>query len=182
MIRIVFKICCMVLVLLSCVPNDDQVIIKDVDVNVVSRENLVKNIIKSGVYFYQVGQVTKLYIPNKMLFVPNTSQWRSAGLGFLFEDMGLLINSYDVTEVNVYSYVSGAKSKRYLNAIANRQAQKVVNGLLDVNIDARVITARGAVPLEKNVAKSVKSYVDLNKNLDGFVLVEFRYASKTNKN
>lgn len=180
----IFSILCVFLFLVSCVPNKEKKVLKEEHVvNYVTREKLVNNIIRSGIYFYQVGQFTRLYIPSKMLFKPYTSQWRSAGLEFLFKDIVLLINSYDVTEVNVFSSIYGAKSKRYLNAIANRQAQRVVEELLAGKIDARLITSKGSLSLRKEITKSLERYYD-HKDVEsfGFISIVFRYDSQINKN
>ena len=180
----VFSILCVFLFLVSCVPSKEKKALKDEHniVNYVTREKLVNDIIRSGIYFYQVGQVTKLYIPSEMLFKPYTSQWRSAGLGFLFQDIVLLINSYDVTEVNVSSSVYGAKSKRYLNAIANRQAQRVVEALVEGKIDARVITSQGSLSLKRGMVKSLERYYN-HEDVEsfGFISIVFRYGSQINK-
>jgi hypothetical protein len=88
-----------------------------------------------------------------------------------------------VTEVNVFSSIYGAKSKRYLNAIANRQAQRVVEELLAGKIDARLITSKGSLSLRKEITKSLERYYD-HKDVEsfGFISIVFRYDSQINKN
>ena len=179
-----FRIFGMVLLLNGCVAYspvpENQ--IKEIKPNIqiehipVAREDLAKTIVKSGCYLYQVGEFTKIYIPVDKVFRPMTAQWQDPAK--LLVTIAKFISSYDVTEVNVVSLLPGSKANRFNNAIASNQAQKVARALLSKGLDARIVTARGAVPFDQSPIKGGSKYTGNIEDIQGvinYIVVEFRY-------
>ena len=145
----------------------------------VSRKDVVNDIIKHGVYFYQVAETAKFYVPADIVFEPFTSQWVNGNIDALIKDMALLISSYDVVQVDVASSIVGAKSKRYLNAIARRQAERVAGALVGLGVDARIVTSRGVKGLIKVATKGMRKYFDnSDSNGLGYIEVSFKTTHK----
>ena len=141
--------------------------------NYINRSDLVKQIIKNGIYFSQIGESVKLYVPEKLLFEKYTSQWSCCSSDILLKDIVLLISSYDVVQVDVSSFVPGAKSKRYINAIAKTQSQRVVDAMLSYGLDVRVVTANGVKKFKNISNKVMKQYLDKSENLSNYLVISF---------
>ena len=145
----------------------------------VTRDQLVSSLVGQGVYFAQKGELTTFYIATSKLFKPFTSQWHIDASNHIIADISKLINSYDVIGVDISSAVYGARTKRFLAAIAKQQAGKVANAMINSGLDARVVLMHGVLPFRAAVGKggSLKKQALLTNGATdyGYIKVEFKY-------
>lgn len=131
----------------------------------VERKTIAKDLIKSGVSYYQQGQTVTLTVPSDKLFKPGTTVSRVRSDRY-YKDIVALINSYRVEKVEIQSHLMADKSS--LNKDYSRtQAQMVQESLKTNGINAGIVVSKGMID------SMAKGKYGLNK--ENYIKIQFRF-------